>query len=100
MQANVKGCYTESHVILTGDETDLPWVDGASYFGCDPDAPSLLLPTHSKPSIHAGLIEKAFSPRLKSGQYIVIPEDKIIIPVAKALPLDRETIRAWIEGGR
>lgn len=95
--SHLKGCYTGSYVILTGNEMDLPWVDGASYYGSDPDAPSLLLPTHSRPSIHAGLIEKAFSSHMDSGPYILIPEDKIIISVAHALPLSKKAMQAWIE---
>ncbi len=100
MPSGLKGCYTGNYVIITGDEKDLPWVNGAAYYGSDPDAPSLLLPTHSKPSVHAGLVERAFSARIKSGQYLLIPEDRLIIPLHKALPLSKETMQEWIKEHR
>ncbi|MCP4350521.1 MAG: hypothetical protein GY795_34055 [Desulfobacterales bacterium] len=95
--SGLKGCCTDNYVVITGDEKDLPWVDGADYYGSDPDAPSMLLPTHSKPTVHAGLVEKAFSSRIKSGQNILIPEDRLIISLRKALPLDKETMQTWIK---
>lgn len=100
LSSGLKGCHFERYVIITGDEQHLPWVDGACYFGTDPDAPSLLLPTHSRPSIHPGLLEKAFSSHIKKGQSIIMPDDRIIFHVSKALPLDKEALGAWLEAYR
>ena len=98
--AGLKGCASGTHVVILGEEKDLPWVDGASYHGIDPDAPSLLLPTHSAPTVHAGLLERALACHVKSGPCLVLPEERRLIPVAKARPLDRKVLRAWLEANR
>jgi MoxR-vWA-beta-propeller ternary system domain bpX5 len=78
-------------LVLLGDE--LPWVDGAVYLGRDPDAPRLLLPTHSAPHAGgapvAGLVDRWAADRCAGmpGPYAVIPGWGVI-PVGEARAVD------------
>ncbi len=95
--SELKGCYAGDYVVIIGDESMLPWINGAVYFGKDPDAPSLLMPTHSKPTVHTGLVEKAFSKLTAKGRIIIMPDDAVVIPILKALPLDTNALKAFLK---
>jgi hypothetical protein len=94
------GVAAASLVIAIGD--DLPWVDGVTYLGRDPQAPLLLLPTQLEPSARIDLVERALSMRAKgvSPPLAILASPPRIVSLAAALPIDRARLAAWIEAHR
>lgn len=86
-------------IVILGDEADLPWVDGVVYLGRDDEAPSLLLPTHSRPSapgpgVFARAVHRRFS-RLPP-PLAVLPEAAAVVSCAGALRVSRARLEAWL----
>jgi hypothetical protein len=61
--ARLRGVAGDGLLALLGAGGDLPWTDGVSYLGRDPEAPLLLLPTTQEPAIHPRLLERALLER-------------------------------------
>ena len=94
--SKLKGGAFDDLIFITCEAYNLPWIDGVNYYGYDPETNNLLLPSHSKPSLNAGLIEESFG--LKGAtHYILMKESNTLISTDGALPLKRETIIKWIE---
>lgn len=95
--AQLRGVAGDECMALVGDETNMPWVDGISYFGRDDRAPSLWLPTHSQPSVHPALLARAFGKRFGAQSQIIIHSDRAdIINVSNALSVSRTTLLSWV----
>lgn len=81
-------------IVVVGE--DLPWVDGLTFLGKDPQAPQLLLPTHLQPQIHPVLLARAFQAQ---GLLALIPEEiqggPACIPLGNARPLALGPLQAW-----
>ena len=84
--------YTQRFVLLLGDAALLPWADGAVYLGCDPAAPSLLVPTTLAPSVPVELLERALlvghSGALPPIAVLPAPH-ALLVPCGDARPLSR-----------
>jgi hypothetical protein len=95
----LRGAASGDLLLFLGDAEELPWADGAVYLGRDPDAPGLLMPTLLAPAVHAPLLERAFRRRFPdAGQPIaVLPGARVLLSAAAARPVDRVTLRAWLE---
>jgi hypothetical protein len=93
------GVVSEELVVLLGEPSSLPWVDGVGYLGADPLAPSLLLPTALEPEVPVVLFERALlaAPSTSAlGRPIgVIPERGVVADLGGALPVERDRLRAW-----
>lgn len=85
-------------LLVLGDAAALPWVDGVVYLGRDPAAPSLLLPTHQEPIVHAGLLEGALlrAAGAKNPPWAVLPSSSLLVPVGAARTLAREALTLWL----
>ena len=91
-----------SHLLITGPEASLPWIDGARYVGIDPDAPRLRLSTTHGPSLRDGtplapsLLERALIARLgaESRGPLVVLRGRVI-PIGLARPLDRGLLASF-----
>ena len=95
--AKFAGVAFESTLLLLGAEEDLPWVDGVTYLGVDPSAPSLLVPTNQMPSIPAALLERAVMRAYQSEAPIaVLPKTSMLIAVSAARRIDAERLAAWL----
>ena len=46
-----RGIAMAAGLVLLAPEAELPWVERARYFGVDPSAPSLFLPTTRTPAV-------------------------------------------------
>jgi hypothetical protein len=60
--ARLEGGATESLVIALGAPEDLPWVDGVTYLGREPDAADLLVPTTREATAPAPLSRPRCAP--------------------------------------
>ena len=86
---------------LLGQETDLPWVEGVSYFGIDPNAPRLRLSTTlgvglegASSALAAELLEGALlhAHGEDAMPLLVMPER--LLSLAAARPIDLEVLRS------
>ncbi|MBZ5714481.1 hypothetical protein, partial [Nannocystis pusilla] len=59
----LRGVAGRDLVVLTGESSDLPWLDGVDYLGRDPLAPGLYIPTTLEPAPAAALLERALRRR-------------------------------------
>ncbi len=86
-----RGVAGEHWIALIGPE--LPWVDGAEWFGTDEAAPALLLPTLYDPGLHPKLVQQAILGRNveEGGPFLLSPHHGIF-PLGAALPLCRERL--------
>jgi MoxR-vWA-beta-propeller ternary system domain bpX5 len=86
---------------LVGHETDLPWVEGVSYFGIDPSAPRLRLSTTlaahlegASEALAAQLLEAALMHRHGEGAMPMLVMPERLISLAAARPLDLQVLRS------
>lgn len=93
--AGLRGLAAPGVFVATGAE--LPWVDGAEFFGRDADAPWLYLPTARAPSVPAAWLERRYRKAHSDAAWpcVLVPEPLTLIPFARAAPLDANALRAW-----
>ncbi len=95
----LSGVAGKNSIVLLGDETNLPWVDGALYLGRDPLAPSLLLPTRIEPAVPAAnLLERALLNRFSKYKLplAILPETLTVISCYEASPVTRSRVEKWL----
>lgn len=93
-----RGLATASGLVLLAPEAELPWVHEVRYFGVDPAAPSLLLPTTRAPVVAVELVERAFRRTLVgSGPWLVDDTDRCVVPLERAGRIARPLAEAWLE---
>ena len=90
---------TDDALVLLGEGSLLPWVNGAIYLGKDPKARSLLIPTNMIPSVPIDAVERALSGRFADVQppIVVLPAHGRVFSAATALPLDMAHLMRWLE---
>lgn len=89
---------TDDLLVVLGDESQLPWIDGVMYFGRDESAPDLLLPTALAPTIPAAVLGAAIrSSAPRAAPVVVLPSPARLIHCEKARAIDRDRLVAWIE---
>lgn len=94
-----QGVGTDSGLVLLAPEAELPWVDEVRYFGVDPAAPSLLLPTTRAPVVAVELVERAFRRALPgSGPWLVDDTARCVVPLDRAGRIARARAEAWLGG--
>jgi hypothetical protein len=100
--ARLSGVGSPGICVLLGDADALPWVDGVTYLGRDPEAPSLLLPTTLAPTVPAHLVERALL--AKAGAIAtplaVVPraEGFALVAVGDARPVEAARLQAIAAG--
>jgi hypothetical protein len=84
-------------LLLLGEASGLPWVDGAVYLGKEPSAPALLLPCTLAPEVAPALLERALVRQAAgSTPLAVLPRSGHLVPVGSARPVAREALEAWV----
>ena len=84
-------------MVLLGPEAELPWVEQIRYFGVDPAAPSLLLPTSRAPVLAVELVERAFRRTIAgSGPWLVDDVERRVIALDRAGRIARARAEAWL----
>jgi hypothetical protein len=96
-----KGVSAPGLLVILGEETLLPWVDGVSYLGRDSQSPSLFLPTNLVPSVPLSLLERSILTKHTAiAPCALILDPPSIIPLCEARPLAREALVKWLEANR
>jgi hypothetical protein len=84
-------------LVVLGDETALPWIDGVLYLGRDESAPNLLLPTALAPTLPPALLEAAIRKVAPQASPIaVVPAPARLIPCGAARAIDRTQLAVWL----
>jgi hypothetical protein len=97
--APLRGCAADDLLVLLGEETALPWIDGAHYLGRDPDAPALLVPTCSVPDVPMTVFAEAVSRQLPRGEAWAIvpaPGGLTAVAIGAASPIAPARLQAWL----
>jgi len=95
--ASLRAVAGDGLLVILGQESALPWVDGALYLGNDPRAPSLLLSTLRAPSVPLELFQTAAQRKLGGADAIaVIAEHGLLVPLASARPIARDLLCDWL----
>jgi hypothetical protein len=96
----LRGATSTRLVLVLGSADALPWVDGIAYFGRDPLAPSLLLPTALTPNLPLQLVERAILARAgkagAGGPFLLCAFPRRVIDSSAARNIDRATLTAWL----
>jgi hypothetical protein len=99
--ASLKGVSGPEFLLIVGDEKSLPWVDGVTYLGRDPRAPSLLVPTTLEPSVHIALLERALADKFTGMQPLAVVADaQLVVSLGSARPVAAQSVRQWLESQR
>lgn len=92
-----RGVGTPTGLVLLGPEAELPWVERVRYFGVDPAAPSLLLPTTRAPVFAVELVERAFRRAFAGpGPWLVDDSERRVIPLDRARRIALARAQAWL----
>jgi hypothetical protein len=97
--AALRGVAGPSLLVVLGEASALPWVDGVEYLGRDTRAPSLLLPATRAPSIAVQLVERAVLVHSGKSAPVAVTAS-FVASVASARPIARERLVAWVERER
>lgn len=94
----LRGVAAPRLLALSGAE--LPWVEGVEYFGREPGASWLLLPTERAPSVPSPWLERRYRRALPDAGWpcLLVPEPLTLVPVAKCAPVGAAMLAAWLEG--
>jgi hypothetical protein len=100
--AKLHGVAGVALIVVSGAPDDLPWVDGLTYLGRDPDAPALLVPTTLTTAPHIALLEKALLAAYGAlpPPLAILPQPARMIPLGAARPIARARLRSWADGER
>lgn len=94
--ARLRGGANNDYVVVIGAEADLPWVPGVEYFGRDPLAPHLYLPTALEPDVPVTLLDKALHMMFMRAPLAIMCSTQIVIPLDGVLPLDATYVSKWL----
>lgn len=105
--ARWRGVAGEAIVAVMGERETLPWVDGVTYLGRDPAAPSLWLPTTARPDVPLELFERALlarashvAPPLAPPLALLVHDHGVdLVSLAEARPIARAVLTRWLDGG-
>ena len=92
--AGLRGVPSSTRMVLLGEDSQLPWIDGLIYLGRCREAPTLTLPTAQDPTVPPGLLERALAARLQplAPPFALWPSPDggtFACSLAEARPLDR-----------
>jgi hypothetical protein len=93
--ARLRGLVSGDVLAVTGDE--LPWVDGAQYFGRDGGASWLLVPTQVATSVPTSWLERRYRTALPQLDWPCLLVGDELLPVGRAASLHPPALQAWVE---
>ncbi len=96
-----RGCLrfvaTADMLVLIGDASQLPWVDGIRYCAASTEAPMLWLPTLLRPGQPVDLLQQRLLHEAGRGPVLLWPEPPCFMPLDAAAPLDEAALQ-WLAG--
>lgn len=103
-QAGLSATASRDLLIVVGDGTALPWVDGIAYAGPCAETPGLWLPTLQEPDLPTDLIARSLERQHQGRQPLLLwfrPE--AVLPLDRLLPLSQPLLARiaahWQGGG-
>jgi hypothetical protein len=100
LSAELRALCVSDTLIVFGKNDDLPWCRGVRYFGRDALAPTLLLPTHSTPTIPVELFERCIRRRYGySGPLLIDREARRVVGLTAERPFTKCALQQFVEGG-
>lgn len=88
----LEGLSGDALILVLGPSERLPWVDGVRYYGRDPAAPELYLPTTLAPTVPVEIYARTIEgPR----PLLIEPREGRAFPLGGALPLSAKRLLAW-----
>jgi hypothetical protein len=100
LAAELRALCVGDTLIVFGKTDDLPWCHGVRYFGRDPLAPTLLLPTHSAPTIPVELFERCIRRRYSfSGPLLIDRQARRVVGLTAERPLTKGVLQQFQERG-
>ena len=94
-----RGIAMAAGLVLLAPEAELPWVERARYFGVDPSAPSLFLPTTRTPAVCPALVERAFQRALGGrGPWLVDDALCSVVSLERAGRIEPSRVQGWLGG--
>ncbi len=96
----LQGVANRNMLLVQGETEALPWVEGVTYLGHDPEAPALLLPTAQRPDFPTALLERALRAQFPTvaAPMAVLPGTLQVVSLAGARTVARASLQAWLEG--
>jgi hypothetical protein len=95
--ARLEGVAGRHLILVQGDSSLLPWVNGIEYLGTDAGAPAMLLPTNYRPVLPSSLLARAFEIKPEAGGSIaLLANPLLLVPLRSARPICRETLASWL----
>jgi hypothetical protein len=93
--ARYRGLVSDDALVLSGPE--LPWAEGAQYFGRDAGSGWLLVPTTQTASVPTAWLERRYRAALQSVAWpcVLVPDPLTVIPLGSAAPFDPQRLAAW-----
>lgn len=86
---------TRDMVILLGDGSQLPWIDGARYCAPDPLVQTLWLPTTMQPALPPDLLRRGASTRAGDGPLLLWDDPEQFLPLDQARTIT-PALLAWL----
>lgn len=94
--ARLRGVVAGDVLALTGE--DLPWVDGAEYFGRDGAAAWLLMPTQWATSVPTSWLERRYRAVRVDWPCLLLRDGatQLLLPVGLAAAIDARRLADWM----
>ena len=92
--ATLRGLISGDVLAVTGD--DLPWVDGAEYFGRDGSASWLLVSTRVASPVPTSWLERRYRAALPQLDWPCLLVGEALLPVGRAAALHPPLLVAWL----
>lgn len=96
--SGLEGACSEGLLVVRGPEMSLPWVDRLVYFGAEPEAPELLVPTTLACPLPPALTLAALrrSSGHAQGALLALPDPLRVLPLSACRALRRAALVAWL----
>jgi hypothetical protein len=92
--ASLRGLISGEVFALTGAE--LPWVDGAEYFGRDGASSWLLVATHQAQAVPTSWLERRYRAELPKLDWPCLLLSSGLLPVGRAASIHGPALEAWL----